>query len=229
MTRPLFKQPQQIPILSLHSYMADRANTVNRAEFDQLKAIVKECTDKTNDIITKTNDLIDDNETFIVVFDKLYTCIYPTGTVYYSSMDPETFMTYQKDYGVYGYFSGNWGYTPQPVAHHQFVWFDPVDPNSPEETWEELNNRPSVGEEINEPTQPEVKKGERVETIVGAGAAYVNPYDTDPPTEINKGRKHVMTIPIYAYWCQKEEPLPSDLKPPVPVDPIEEANFEKQK
>ena len=222
MTKSLFKKPQQIPILSLHSYMADRANTVNRAEFDQLKEIVSECTTKTNEIIDKTNTLIDDNDTFIVVFDKMYTAIYPSGTVYYSSMDPKTFMEYQSNYGVWGYFSGNWGYTPQPVAHHQFVWFDPVDPNSPEETWDQLNARPSVGEEINTPTQSETKEGSKV------GDEYVNPYDTDTPTQLNGGNKHVLTVPIYAYWCQKAEPLPSDLKPPVPVDPIENS-LETQK
>ena len=214
--KSVFPQKQIAPLFAIRSCIADRANTVNRTEFEQLKVVVNTATEKCKQLIETTNEVIETSNLFSVIFDKMYTYIYPTGTVYFSSMTPENFMKYQQGFGVWGYFSGNWGYTAEPIDTIEFTWFDPITVPKKEEnetgsgsgtagdgqgtgsetveqevppTWEELQNR--------------------------------DPANADEETVVGQNKKHIMKIPIYAYWCQAEESV-ADVEMPEEKPTIDE-------
>ena len=206
MSKSPFPPRQQAPLFAIRSCVADRANTVNRVEFENLKVVVnnakEQCAqaiDKTNQVIEATNQILTTTKLFTIIFDEMYTFVYPTNTVYFSSMEPEQFMTCTKGYGVFGYFSGNWGYTKKPIQEIEFTWFDPVDPS--------LSTKEGTAPTLDELEQRPVAA------------------DNDP-TDRYAGQQHIKKIPIYAYWCQAEEPPSGDIpddRPPVPgeIDPID--------
>ena len=207
MSKSPFPPRQQAPLFAIRSCVADRANTVNRVEFENLKVVVnnakEQCAqaiDKTNQVIEATNQILTTTKLFTIIFDEMYTFVYPTGTVYFSTMEPEQFMTCTKGYGVFGYFSGNWGFTEQPLFQTDltFTYFDPVS--------SDLST-----EEGTAPTLDELKQRE----LSGSEA-----------TTPGGGMKHQVTKKIYAYWCQAEEPPSGDIpdkRPDVPgeIDPID--------
>ena len=270
MSRSVFPPKQQAPLFAIRSCIADRANTVNRVEFENLKVVVndaskrcdetyklaqqvdaecdairektdqvsekcdtikektEEVSSKCDDVakqadevqqkcdtmektidqaIAKTNEILKTTNLFTIVLDGMYSFVYPRGSVYFSSRTPQEFMKYQGDhYGVWGLFSGNWGYTSEPVHTLTFTWFDPKEvdkkgendgQDDPENQLSELEKRPTSTEKT--PTT----------------------LSEDAPTEAGGPYKHVVEIPIYAYYCQQAEDV-GDIgsKPPI-IEPIE--------
>ena len=154
MSKVVFPQKPQTPLYAIRSCIADRANTVNRTEFENLKLVVNDSkikcdavVKKTNDVIDATNALSERSNLFAIVFDSLYTFIYPTDTLVFSSKEPATFIqeNYQQDYGVWGYFSGNWGWIDEPIDYLTFKYHTPVEPDTPKE---EAAKAPIIEEKI---------------------------------------------------------------------------------
>ena len=233
MSKSVFPPKPQTPLFAIRSCIADKANTVNRTEFENLKLTVDVAKAKCNEIVSKTNDIIKTTNIMTILYDKMFTAVYPTGTVVYSSMEPKDFMMFQPGYGVWGYFSGNWAYSTTPVQEIEFEWFDPLPKDATTSpSFEELQNR---------------KDADAVETGTGkdagadAGAGTVETLSTTTPdkddgtvptpdqggeseqnkkpaeTVVGNGLKHKRKIQIYAYWCQYAEEVNQNL----PEEPSE--------
>ena len=239
--KSVFPQKQIAPLFAIRSCIADRANTVNRTEFEQLKVVVNTATEKCKQLIETTNEVIETSNLFSVIFDKMYTYIYPTGTVYFSSMTPENFMKYQQGFGVWGYFSGNWGYTAEPIDTIEFTWFDPITVPKKEEN-ETGSGSGTAGDGQGTGSGSgtagdgqDAGAGDGQGTGSGSGSETVeqevpptwdelqnrDPANADEETVVGQNKKHIMKIPIYAYWCQAEESvadveMPED-KPTIPT------------
>lgn len=239
MSKSPFPQRQQTPLFAIRSCIADRANTVNRTEFENLKLVVAdaktkcdEVVKKTNDVIKQANDLAERTNLFAIVFDSMYTYVYPTDTIYYSAKPPSEFMLYQDWTGNFGWFSGNWGFTENPVTELEFTWFDPAEKSLTGDSipkFDDLMQRELCPDSIQPEPEPEPEPepgdgtGTETGTVEETETQAETPTDPKMPTTTpGGGLKHKFKIPIYAYWCQKEEPpnaeIPEDK--PEPIEPV---------
>ena len=143
MSRSIFPEKQQTPMFAIRSCIADKANTVNRVEFENLKLVVSDAktkcdqvVKKTNDVITAANTLAERTNLYGILIDKIHTFVYPTDTIVLSAMKPSEFIKYSPNYGVWGRFSGNWGWTGDddtPFQKLTFKYHKKKDPNNPDE------------------------------------------------------------------------------------------------